>query len=227
MRHLIAFLLALASLPALAAEPTPCGAQATGKRADNGVEWTGADPLLRVGADGVWQLCPEQPPAPAPCLATSGPSEPRAWTSGGLSCVALRPDRTLLPGELAAWRVDEGPVRGELVEECPAAGGERRRWAASCEPVRACLGGPWSFDTQGAVHQVKPAHVAVGQRLPAVSPAGRTVYVECAADGRLQLAQQCVPPVVPVVTDFGGWVTTRNAVGQRVRRQCVLGGVLR
>lgn len=224
MRHLIAILLALASLPALAAEPTACGALATGIRADNGQPWTGADPLLRVGASGVWELCPEKPPAAAPCAPSSGPSEPREWVDQGRTCRALQADHTLRPGELAAWSVSDGPMRGELVEECPAAGGQRIRWTASCQPVRACLGGPWSFDLGGPspVYSMTPAHVPVGGRVTARNPAGATIYAECTPEGRMQPAERCLPPVVASAVDVGGWVRVAGK-----RRQCVRGGVLR
>lgn len=92
---IIALILALSSSVAIA--QTPCGAHATGKRAD-GSTWTGAAARMWVDKDGWWRVCqpwvpdggdPTMPePKAVPCVGRDTYEE---WEDGDAICSSLPP----------------------------------------------------------------------------------------------------------------------------------------
>ena len=109
---------------ARAAEPSRCGAHATGLRAD-GTVWTGAAPRMWVGRDGYWHICqpwvtdggdPEAPPPPV--LAQCPPRDvPERWTQDGRECTA-GPLAAGVPGRASVLMDEQGGTRGMAAYRC-------------------------------------------------------------------------------------------------------------
>lgn len=112
---------------AQAREPSRCGEQATGLRAD-GTPWTGAAPRMWVGRDGYWHICQPwvsdggDPEAPAP--ATQASCRPgiviERWQQDGRECLAPGLLPTGKAGQAIVLMDDEGATRGMAAFRCRA-----------------------------------------------------------------------------------------------------------
>lgn len=138
---------------ARAAEPSKCGAFATGIRAD-GVSWTGAAPRMWVNRAGAWSLCqpwvpdggdPEAP-EPAPAVPCAARTTYETWQVGEAVCTSVPPgvstSTTLMLQATAHGRV------GVVIDEF---GNERGL------QVWRCVQGAWRLEGQTCDYLVKPA----------------------------------------------------------------------
>lgn len=130
------FTLLLLMPVAHAAEPSRCGALATGKViASDDKAITGAFPRQFVGPDGLWHYCqPWVPdggdpmaPEPPPELYCNARDTYEVWEVDGLQCSSIPPGFStsttmMLPrtkaGRVALIRAEWGPTRGMLVMRC-------------------------------------------------------------------------------------------------------------
>lgn len=127
-------LIVAAPMAAHAAEPSKCGAWATGTRSD-GMLWTGAQSRMWVDSTGVWRQCQpwikdgEDPttPEPPPELYCAARDTFEVWEVDGLQCSSIPPGFStsttmMLPrtkaGRVALIRAEWGPTRGLLVMRC-------------------------------------------------------------------------------------------------------------
>lgn len=137
-----------------AAEPSKCGAFATGIKAD-GAAWTGAAPRMWVDRAGYWRLCqpwvqdggdPEAP-EPAPDIPCAGRTTYETWDGpAGAVCSSIpagvTTDQTKMLRATPNGRVglitdSDGNTRGEQI------------WR--------CVQGTWRLEDQRCVYLVPPA----------------------------------------------------------------------
>lgn len=169
MKLLLTTLLALIAGPAFAAEPSKCGAFATGLK-DDGTVWTGAAPRMWVDRDGKWRVCqpwiadggdPEapEPPASKPC-----PAEDtyRTWTASGNQCSSIPPGPTTST-TTKLQRTDDGRV-GYVIDE----------WGNETGIlVMRCVKGNWQFEGSTCDAKVPPAPEPKERPTKPVRPAKR------------------------------------------------------